>query len=115
MKKENIVGPVIARFRKLRGWSQEDLALEAEINTAYLGHLERGLKSPTVTTLKKITDALEITLAEFFYSIDGDPSLCFGDNKDENNAEETIIVNLYVPDAEKRKHIINAIHEILLI
>lgn len=60
------VGERIRYFRKLRGWSQEALALQADINPAFLGHLERGLKSPTVKTLEKIVTALDISLAELF-------------------------------------------------
>ena len=60
------VGERIRYFRQLRGWSQETLALQAEINPAFLGHLERGLKSPTIKTLEKIVAALNISLAELF-------------------------------------------------
>ncbi|WP_418988543.1 helix-turn-helix domain-containing protein [Agathobaculum sp.] len=60
------VGERIRYFRNLRGWSQETLALQAEINPAFLGHLERGLKSPTIKTLEKIVQALDISLAELF-------------------------------------------------
>lgn len=60
------VGERIRYYRTLRGMSQEMLALEANINTAFVGHLERGLKSPTVTTLEKITNALGISLEELF-------------------------------------------------
>ena len=48
------VGERIRYFRNLRGWSQETLALQAEINPAFLWHLERGLKSPTTKTPEKI-------------------------------------------------------------
>ena len=60
------VGARIRYFRHLRGLSQEQLALQAGINTAFLGHLERSLKSPTITTLEKIVKALNITLGELF-------------------------------------------------
>ena len=53
-------------FRHLRGLSQEQLALQAGINTAFLGHLERSLKSPTISTLEKIVKAFNISLAELF-------------------------------------------------
>lgn len=46
--------------------SQEQLALEAGLNPAFLGHLERGLKSPTITTLGKLVRALDITFEELF-------------------------------------------------
>lgn len=46
--------------------SQEKLALTASMNPAFIGHLERGEKSPTVTTLEKITSALDISLGDLF-------------------------------------------------
>lgn len=60
------IGSRIRYFRKLKGWSQETLALQADMNPAFLGHLERGLKSPTVKTLEKIAAALDISMAELF-------------------------------------------------
>jgi len=60
------IGEHIRYYRGLRGLSQEQLALQAGINPAFLGHLERGLKSPTVTTLEKIALALDISLSELF-------------------------------------------------
>ncbi len=66
MYKSVNIGEQIKHFRLLRGLSQEALALEAGINPAFLGHLERGLKSPTVTTLEKIAVALDIPLSELF-------------------------------------------------
>lgn len=60
------VGARVRYFRHLRGLSQEQLALQAGINTAFLGHLERGLKSPTITTLDKLVRALSITFEELF-------------------------------------------------
>lgn len=65
MEKMN-VGVRIRYFRRLRGFSQEQLALEAGINPAFLGHLERGLKSPTITTLDKLVRALGITFEDLF-------------------------------------------------
>lgn len=77
------VGERIRYFRKLKNWSQEVLAFNAELNPAFIGHIERGLKSPTITTLEKITGALEISLAELF--ADG------SDNDDETIRKESAI------------------------
>ena len=66
MNEQMTVGERIRYYRILRGMSQETLALEANINAAFVGHLERGLKSPTVTTLEKITEALGISMGELF-------------------------------------------------
>lgn len=66
-QKQRITAAVAARikqFRRARAMSQEELALRANINPAYYGQVERGLKCPTVDTLCKIAQALEIPPAE---------------------------------------------------
>jgi len=67
--KRHITDATASRIRQLRveqKLSQEELALRAGINPAYLGHIERGLKCPTIDTINKIVSALGITLATFF-------------------------------------------------
>lgn len=54
----------IRQFRVQRGWSQEKLAELAELNPAFLGHIERSLKCPTLDTLNKIATALNVSLSE---------------------------------------------------
>lgn len=54
----------IKYFRHVRDFSQEDLALRANINPAYFGQVERGLKCPTIDTLYKIARALDVPLPE---------------------------------------------------
>ena len=66
-QKKEITAAVAARikyFRHVRNLSQEDLALRANINPAYFGQVERGLKCPTIDTLYKISQALEVPLPE---------------------------------------------------
>ena len=89
------VGERIRYFRNLRGWSQETLALQAEINPAFLGHLERGLKSPTIKTLEKIVRALDISLAELF-----------ADPQPVDNAKDAVIAQGVRPNPRPpaRKH-----------
>ena len=56
------VGERIRYFRNLRGWSQETLALQAEINPAFLGHLEpRTEKSDDKNTGKDRAGARHFT------------------------------------------------------
>lgn len=59
-------GDRIRSLRNERRMTQEDLALTAGINPAYIGHIERGLKCPNVDTLNKICTALDISLSIFF-------------------------------------------------
>lgn len=71
------VGERIRYFRMKGNLSQEALALRIGMNPSYIGHLERGLKCPTIDTLCRITDSMGISLQEFFsceeeFNIDGD-------------------------------------------
>jgi len=66
-QKKEITGATATRiryYRNLKGVSQEELALRANLNPAYFGQVERGLKCPTVDTLNKIALALDIPLPE---------------------------------------------------
>lgn len=63
------IGEQIRYYRHLQNMSQETLALSAGITPTFVGHIERGLKSPTVNTLEKISTALGISLVELFTPI----------------------------------------------
>ena len=54
----------IRYYRHQKGMSQEDLALKANLNPAFFGQVERGLKCPTIDTLYKIASALNVPLPE---------------------------------------------------
>ena len=69
----------IKYFRHVRDFSQEDLALRANINPAYFGQVERGLKCPTIDTLYKIARALDVPLPELLRT-DALPSSSSDDN-----------------------------------
>lgn len=98
------VGARIRYLRQQRELSQERLALDAGLNPAFLGHLERGLKSPTVDTLAKIASALGITLSEL---VDID-----ADNNENNAVTDKInlsLKNLSPEDAARVAHIVSEI------
>ena len=48
----------VKRLRKERGWSQEALADEADLDRTYVSGIERVLKNPTVTVVDRIAKAL---------------------------------------------------------
>lgn len=64
MKIEQQLGMRIKYLRKRKLWSQEDLALEADINKNYLSDLERGTRNPTLKVLEKLAIAFEISISE---------------------------------------------------
>lgn len=62
-------GKRIQYLRKRKGLSQEDLALECNINKNYLSDMERGMRNPTLKVLEKISIGLNISLEELFKGI----------------------------------------------
>lgn len=54
----------IRRLREERGFTQEDIAYAANLTSGTYGHIERGKTNPTWTTIKKIAQALEISLTD---------------------------------------------------
>ncbi len=58
------LGEYLRERRTERGWSQEDLAYECGLHRTYIGAVERGEYNVTLLTLRRITDALGISLAE---------------------------------------------------
>jgi transcriptional regulator with XRE-family HTH domain len=61
---------VISQIRKSRiqnNVSQMELSLRSNLSQSFIANLEKGKKMPSVLTLLKIADALEINPAEFFF------------------------------------------------
>jgi len=55
----------IKKFRKKKGFSQDKLAKLADVTHTTLVKIESGVNdNPTIKTLKKIADVLDITLDE---------------------------------------------------
>lgn len=59
------LGPNVARLRKERGWSQEDLAHESGVMPfTAISKIERGIRNPTVTTTERLARALGVSIGE---------------------------------------------------
>ena len=67
------LGKRIKHLRNMKDMTQEMLAVKAKMNPAHIGQIERGEKSPTVDTLEKIANALEVDLA-YIFSFENDTS-----------------------------------------
>jgi len=65
-KNESLVrfGHAIRTLRKPRGFSQEMLALEADISRTYMGSLERGEVNVSLVTILKICAVLKVSASE---------------------------------------------------
>lgn len=61
------IGNTIKNERLRKGFSQAELAERAELHKNFIGMIERGQRSTTISSLRKICLALGISLTEFFH------------------------------------------------
>ncbi len=54
----------VRMLRKLRGWSQEELADACGLHRTYIGGIERAERSCGLDVLERLANAFGITLAE---------------------------------------------------
>ena len=69
MNVQDLVAYNLRRMRVAANLSQDILALNAEVERAYVGHLERASRNPTILTLEKLASALDCDVIEFFRPI----------------------------------------------
>ncbi len=56
----------VRQLRLDRQWTQEECAERAEIATAYLSGVERGVRNPTVKVLARLSDAFGVKIGQLF-------------------------------------------------
>jgi len=61
-----LVGANIAKHRKKKGLTQEQLAQESGITSEYVSRLENQKENPTVNLLERIAKALSIEVIDLF-------------------------------------------------
>jgi len=61
------LGKRIRKARKLKGLSQDNLGEACSISTAHIGHIERGTRIPSLETLFKISNVLNISMDYIFF------------------------------------------------
>jgi transcriptional regulator with XRE-family HTH domain len=54
----------LRRWRVKRGLSQEQLAVDANVNRTYVSGVEREIENPTIEVLERLAKALSIDLAD---------------------------------------------------
>lgn len=59
-------GRRIRSLRKSKEMSQEELAFKAGLSPAHLGLIERAQKKPTLETIGRLADALDVPVVELF-------------------------------------------------
>ncbi len=49
----------LRRLRAEKGWSQEDLALEANLHRTFVAHVERGARNVSLDNIEKLAMAFD--------------------------------------------------------
>ncbi|MBP0495469.1 helix-turn-helix domain-containing protein [Pararoseomonas indoligenes] len=60
------LGARLRALRQARGLTLDTLAESAGLDKGYLSRLERGLKNPSIATVLRLSEALEVPVAELF-------------------------------------------------
>lgn len=64
MEIQELLALNLRRIRVSKNISQEELALLAGVERAYVGHIERGKKNPTILTIEKLAKALNCNVLD---------------------------------------------------
>lgn len=64
MDMRKLVGRNLARLRREKGLTQEELQVRSGLSQQYLSGLERGRRNPTVITLYELAQALGVSHVE---------------------------------------------------
>ena len=87
------IGDRIRKYRELSRMTQEQLSESCSLSTGYIGHLERGTRSPSLETLVKISQILRVSLDD----------LVFGKTEINNNMIKILALTPEEKDPEKVK------------
>ena len=74
MVKPEIVGRILAGYREQKGLTQDVLSGLAGLDRTHYSKLERGLRSPTLETLFKLGQALDVPPHDIVIAIEDAPS-----------------------------------------
>ncbi|KHF82549.1 DNA-binding protein [Vibrio vulnificus] len=61
-----VVGKKIKEIRKKKALTIQELAEVSGVSEGHISRLENGLKSPTISTLEKLANALDVPIVYFF-------------------------------------------------
>lgn len=59
-------GRKVKLLRIEKGWSQEKLAFEADLDRTYIPSIEKGDRNVSITVIEKIAKAFNVNVSELF-------------------------------------------------
>ena len=70
MSIQETCGAVIKRIRLEKGLTQEELAWKCEVDKVFIYRIESGINQPTITTLFKLSQGLEVLCSDLVKEIE---------------------------------------------
>jgi len=61
-----LLGRRIRFLRNMKGWTQQELGEQADVNYKFVGEIERGQQNPSFAVLLRVAGALGVELPELF-------------------------------------------------
>ena len=71
------IGLKIREVRKDKGVTLNDLAKKVGVTASLISQVERGLADPSISTLKKVSDSLGISISSFFHEGQDDLTIAY--------------------------------------
>jgi transcriptional regulator with XRE-family HTH domain len=62
-------GKRIRELRQARGWSQETLGFESDLDRTYISGIERGLRNVSLQNIETLANTLGVSLPELFQGV----------------------------------------------
>lgn len=63
-------GSALREIREAKGYSQQNLAFECDLDRTYISLLERGKRQPTISTIFTLAKELEVQPSNFLKKVE---------------------------------------------
>jgi transcriptional regulator with XRE-family HTH domain len=67
---QQAMGAVFRRYREKKGYTQEELAEEAQLNRGHMFRIESGRVGVTVPTIRRLCRALGVSVGRFIINVE---------------------------------------------
>lgn len=98
-----IIGRHIRRVRRDHALTQTAFARRVGVNASYIGPLEKGLKTPSLATLEKVSEEFSVPIFSFFID----------DDAEDRAAVERIRALVGSRPSEEREFLLKTIEEMV--
>lgn len=99
-----LIGRRVARYRRERQLTQERLAERLEVSTVYISHIENSRSIPSLETVMKLCQALEVT----------PDMLLLGSSRTQPDYQTDEFVQKFAACSPKERKLVNGFIDLLL-